>query len=108
MRKSTAPKKNMPQKQASPPPPPKPRIDPARLEEFLAARVTVKDGAKICDIQDGFLWETEGLQRYRINVWLQKDSGEKVIGASFFVHYDKNKKVITDKTIERKTENSRI
>lgn len=91
----------MPQKEIEPPPPPKPRIDPVRLEEFLSARVTVGQGAKIANITDGFLWESEGLQRYRINVWMLKDSGEQHIGASFFVHYDKNKKIITDKTLEK-------
>lgn len=106
MRKSTAPRKNMPQKQTSPPPR-KPRIDPARLEEFLASRVTVKEGAKIYDIRDGFLWEIDGLQRFRIDVWVEEGE-RRMIGSSFFVHYDKNKKVITDRTISKKSENRKI
>jgi hypothetical protein len=105
--KSTAPKKTMPQQEASPPSPPKPRIDPAPLEEFLAARVTVKEGAKIYDIRDGFLWEVEGVQRFRIDVWIEEGE-RKMIGSSFFVHYEKNKKVITDRTISKKSENFKI
>lgn len=104
MPKSTAPRKNMPKKEASPPSPPRLRIDPARLEEFLAARITVKDGVKICDVRDGFLWEAGGVQRFRIDIWFVEGE-QKVIGASFFVHYDKVKKIVTDKTIERNLKN---
>jgi hypothetical protein len=83
-----------------------PKLPQDILDNFLAEEILVKEISNVSRIRDNFLWEKNNIQRFRINVWIE----ERVEGRycpkvyikhSFFVHYNKETKQITDKTIEQ-------
>ena len=84
----------------------KPNIPHDILNEFLQDKILIKEIGNVYMIEDKYLWEKGDLIRYRINVWVE----EKIVGRycpkiyikhSFFVHYSKKNKTITDHTIEQ-------
>lgn len=77
------------------------------LNEFVESKVGYKDIAKIVSIKCHFLWSRDGIDRYRINVWIGKhldaeDLDVTNIGYSFFVHYDNDNETLEDHTIGSK------
>ena len=70
------------------------------VEDFLQDKLTIKEIANINMVKSHHLWN----DRYRINVWVNKDSDDlinsaKFIGKSYFVQYED--KVITDRTLSQ-------
>jgi hypothetical protein len=73
------------------------------LNEFVESKVGYKDLGKVTDIRQHFLWGRNNLDVYRINVWIEycneRDNiTAKKISHSFFVHFLKEEKILTDKT----------
>ncbi len=107
-------KKNKRSKKRKPSKPeaPKPTIPNEVLKEFLETRINVDDSANVTNITDRFLWESEDLQRYRVNVWMREEvenmyCDRNFIGYSWFLHYEPSTKTIIDKTIEPKPDDER-
>ena len=77
------------------------------LKDFLEEKIQLSKMHNVLQIVDGFLWEQAGVERYRINVW-KKESVEGYycdrvyISNSWFVHFDRAKKLIVDKTVAPK------
>lgn len=72
------------------------------LQEFIQQKISNEDKRNVTNITAGFLWEISGIQRHRINVWMQEEVEESIcpknyIGYSWFVHYC----VLTNTLIER-------
>ena len=92
---------------------PDPKIPVDILSEFLEEKVKVRDMPNVKKIDNNFLWEKNGTQRYRINVWVEEYQAGRYcpkvyIKYSFFVHYsasegkvNSKKKKIEDLTIEQ-------
>jgi hypothetical protein len=86
-------------------------IDAQTMKSFLEERLTLEEAVKVKNVEQCFLWNREGLERYRINVWMKKKyDGDLIveqvyIGKSYFLHYDSTTGEIEDKTIQ---ENSGI
>ena len=81
-----------------------PRIPKKILNEFLESKIKISELNNVSMIEDGFLWTGNKSQRYRINVWLSEElegmyCRKIYIGHSFFVHYNKETKEITDHTV---------
>ena len=86
----------------TPPKPPVPSIPRDILMEFLEEKIQISNVKDIAKINDGFAYEKNGIERYRIDVWIGKTVPNKFcrefnIEYSFWVHYDQAK--ITDKTL---------
>ena len=74
------------------------------LNEFVESSVNYKEIGKVVEIRDHFLWERDGLERHRINVWMEEyieawDLIVKKIGHSFFVSFDRAEKRLNNKTV---------
>lgn len=107
------PTRKKPLQAAAKPEPPKPTIPNELLKAFLEERITTEDAVKVTQVVDGFLWEKGDIQRYRINVWMKEPvegmfCDRNYIGESWFVHYDKKNKTLTDKTIEPKPKQEKV
>jgi len=91
-----------------------PAIDAQTMKSFLEGRLTLKEAVKVKNVEQCFLWNREGLERYRINVWMTKKyDGDLIaeqiyIGKSYFLHYDSTTGEIEDKTIQKKPESFKI
>jgi hypothetical protein len=68
------------------------------------------DGAEIVLIRDGFLWDKGGIERHRLDIfekYYPNGSGDdfcwtnRIDERSFFLHYNREEKTITDKTTGR-------
>lgn len=86
-----------------------PKLPKDKLDKFVQEKVNLRDGQYLLHIRDAFLWDVAGVERYRVDVWVEEDSEgclyrSNRIGASFFVHY-KMGGTIQDKTIEVSEEN---
>lgn len=84
--------------------PAKVAIPADQLSTFLRDKLTVGETAKINQVAQRMLWNKMGLERYRINVWAKDSSSDSFCDShyilrSFFVCYDRELSVITDKTI---------
>lgn len=82
-----------------------PKIQEEDLEHFVMNNIKKKDESKIDEIRQSFLWDRDGIERYRINVWTTNDSKDdifktKKIGYSFFVHFDVESGEIKDATVK--------
>jgi hypothetical protein len=82
----------------------KPSIPKTVLQEFLESKIKLSQVKNIKEIKCGFLWDRDGLQRYRINIWQEEHKDGQYcsrfyIGHSWFVHYCTRTKEIVDKTI---------
>ncbi len=87
----------------------KPQIPQEILKDFLEDKIKLSEVKNIKEIKCGFLWDRDGLQRYRINIWQEEHKDGQYcarfyIGHSWFVHYCTRTKEVTDKTIEPKPE----
>lgn len=85
---------------------PDPKIAVDVLESFLEEQVSLRDMINVKMVRDNFLWEKNGVQRYRINVWVEEYQKGRYcpkvyIKHSFFVRYTKKTKKIEDLTIEQ-------
>ena len=85
---------------------PDPKLPQDILSEFLDKEISVREIPNVTRIRDNFLWEKNGVQRFRINVWVEERIEGRYcpkvyIKHSFFVQYNKESKQITDKTIEQ-------
>lgn len=74
------------------------------LNEFIESKINYKEFGKVVDIRDSLLWDKDGLERHRINVWTEHhvdkwDIDIKKIGYSFFVSFDRKTKELVNKTI---------
>ena len=100
-RKKTIPQNKEPVKKE----PPKPTIPTEQVQEFLEGKLSLSTGARVTNIEAGYLWNQEGIEKYRINVWCEKrgDSDslcvQVFIGGSYFVHYNRKDGTITDRTL---------
>jgi hypothetical protein len=82
---------------------PNPTIPNELLKAFLDERISLADATKVTQVVDGFLWEKDNVQRYRVNVWMSEPvegmfCDRNYIGGSWFVHYNTKTKILTDKT----------
>jgi hypothetical protein len=82
----------------------KPQIPQEILKDFLEDKIKLSEVKNIKEIKCGFLWDRDGLQRYRINIWQEEHKDGQYcsrfyIGHSWFVHYCTRTKEIVDKTI---------
>jgi hypothetical protein len=80
----------------------KPTIPTETLEKFLLEKIKTPR-SKINNIHVGFLWEVDGVERYRINIWTKEKSEDSLslkdmIADSFFVHYNRKSDSIVDFT----------
>tara|TARA_R100000008_G_C3435185_1_gene91638 strand:+ start:132 stop:488 length:357 start_codon:yes stop_codon:yes gene_type:complete len=87
------------------PEPKKPQMPDKVLRNFLEEKVNLSTLNDISKIRAGFLWATETIERYRINVWQttyelgQFCPNTKIIH-SFFVHYYPEDQRVVNKTEE--------
>jgi len=91
------------------PPAANPKIPSEILESFLEDKIKLREMTNVKDVKCEFLWDRDGLQRYRINIWQEEYTDGQYcsrfyIGYSWFVHYCTRTKEITDKTIQPKQE----
>ncbi len=75
------------------------------------------DGAEIVKIRDGYLWSNGDIERHRLDIFEKHyPNGEKddycwtnrIGDRSFFLHYNREKNTITDKTTGRVEEDSKV
>lgn len=76
------------------------------LSDFLEEKIKVRDIPNVYRIKDNFLWEKNGVQRFRINVWVEEYQEGRYcpkiyIKHSFFVRFNKETEQVVDKTIEQ-------
>jgi len=83
-----------------------PTIDAQTMKSFLEDDLTLDEAVKVKNVEQCFLWDREGLERYRINIWMTKKyDGDLIveqsyIGKSYFLHYDSTTGEIENKTIQ--------
>jgi hypothetical protein len=87
----------------------KPQVPKEVLYNFLEDKIKISQVRNIKDVKCEFLWDRDGLQRYRINIWQEEYTDGQYcsrffIGYSWFVHYCTRTKEITDKTIQPRQE----
>lgn len=92
--------------------PKNPSIPKKKLDEFINGKM-LKDSAYFTRVDCHFLWESGGVERFRINIWVEKDVKGAVypqnyIEHSFFVHYDGMTGEINDKTVTKTGSYSRF
>lgn len=85
---------------------PDPKMPQDILSDFLEEKIKVRDIPNVYKIKDNFLWEKDGVQRYRINVWVEEYEDGRYcpkiyIKHSFFVRFNKETEQVVDKTIEQ-------
>jgi hypothetical protein len=75
------------------------------------------DGAEIVKIRDGYLWSNGNIERHRLDIFEKYYPNGKTddfcwtnrIGErSFFLHYNREKKTVTDKTTGRVEEETKV
>ena len=108
----TKTKKKKVQEYKEPPKPPSPTIPNDILKAFLDRHVKTGDASNITQITDGFLWKVEGVERYRVNVWMKRDvegqyCHDNYIGYTWFLHYNRADQTLTDKTTGRVKEDKK-
>lgn len=94
---------------------PKPSRDAPRKNEipdkilnpFLDREIGLSELDDISLVRAAFLWETGGIERYRINVWRKSYHEDRIcpkvqIIHSFFVHYYPEEQRIANKTTPSK------
>ena len=91
---------------------PSPTIPNGILKTFLDRHVTLADAVDITQVTDGFLWEKGGIERYRVNVWMKQEvegqfCNNNYIGYSWFMHFNREKEILTDKTTGQTNENDK-
>ena len=91
-----------------PPTPPSPKLPQAILDEFLKGNIDLPEGASLGQIKAGFLFDKNGIERYRIDVWASEPlpnmfTKRHYIANSWYVIYDQEK--ITDKTLGEYVDN---
>jgi hypothetical protein len=91
------------------PKPKKPEIPKKILKEFLEEQCKFSTLKDISDVKAGFLWEVDGIQRYRINIWKSTYEGgnfcpSTTIPYSWFVHYYPDEQMVVNKTTGDKDE----
>ena len=72
------------------------------LKSFLNREIGLSELDNISKIRAAFLWDVEGVERYRIDVWQKTYHEDRIfpsvkIKYSFFVHYYPEKQVIKEK-----------
>lgn len=82
----------------------KPKIPQDYLTSFIESKTTIAQAVYFSRTDCTFLWESGGIQRFRINIWVEKDTAGAIypttyIDQSFFVHYDKLTGEVIDKTV---------
>jgi hypothetical protein len=85
---------------------PDPKLPKEVFTKFLEDKISISEISNVCRVRDNFLWEKNGVQRFRINVWVEEYEELKYcpkvyIKHSFFVRYNKETKELTDHTIEQ-------
>jgi hypothetical protein len=97
-----------------------PRPEPSKKEKakqmipedelmFWVEKNVDMEGANIVKIRDGYLWTQGDLERHRLDIFEKYEiegEGEfcwtnRIAERTFFLHYDRSNKVITDKTTGR-------
>jgi len=75
------------------------------LDEFLESKINLSKISNFKWVKSYYLWESNNVQRYRINIWTEIDknrNGDIIkgnsISHSFFVHFDTEEMIIIDKT----------
>jgi|15BtaG_2_1085339.scaffolds.fasta_scaffold01340_9 hypothetical protein len=81
-----------------------PHIPSEVLTKFLEEKLTLGEAAKINQVARHYLWNEINTEYWRINVWAKDSSAKsfcpsRYVLRSFFVCYDREFSVITDKTI---------
>ena len=71
------------------------------LKSFLNREIGLSELDNISKIRAAFLWDVEGVERYRIDVWQKTYHKDRIfpsvkIKYSFFVHYYPEKQAIKD------------
>lgn len=73
------------------------------MENFLNDKIKLDMLSNVFMVKSHFLWDSsDGIERYRINVWMEEDVeglnfGRNYIGHSFFVKYNvKKNKILKD------------
>jgi hypothetical protein len=84
----------------------KPKIPQDCLTSFIESKTTSAQAVYFNRIDCTFLWESGDVQRFRINIWVEKNVEGSIyphnyIGHSFFVHYDKLNGEVIDKSVGR-------
>ena len=91
-----------------PPTPPSPKLPEGILNEFLKGKIDLPEGASLGQVNAGFLFDKNGIERYRIDVWVSEPlphmfTKRHYIAHSWYVTYDQEK--ITDRTLGSVVEN---
>lgn len=102
----TKAEKNTQKHNVKPKKPHKPTIPNDILKVFLDRNVTREDVKNITQVKDEFLWEKNGVERYRVNIWMEKRiegafCNRIYIGYTWFLHYNRKEQTIADKTLGR-------
>jgi hypothetical protein len=74
------------------------------LSTFLEEKLTPEESAKVNRVAKGHLWSKGEVERYRINLWAKDSSADSFCDShyilkSFFVCYDREFSVLSDKTL---------
>ena len=76
---------------------------------WIEQNVDIPAGTNIVKIRDGYLWSKGDIERHRLDIFEKYEiegEGEfcwtnRIAERSFFLHYNKETKTITDKTVGR-------
>lgn len=82
----------------------KPRIPYQLLRDWIEERIS--DFYSLDEVCDEYLWTDKKIEVYRVDAWAERwveDSLSKYIKYSWFLHYNKKKKLIIDQTIREKS-----
>ncbi len=73
------------------------------MENFLNDKIKLDTLSNVFMVKSHFLWDSsDGIERYRINVWMEEDVeglnfGRNYIGHSFFVKYNtEDREILND------------
>ena len=83
------------------------------LKSFLNREIGLSELDNISKIRAAFLWDVEGVERYRIDIWQKTYHEDRIfpsvkIKYSFFVHYYPEKQVVKDIPDEPKSKKRRL
>lgn len=81
------------------------KINPKVLNKWLSDTMHVDEIENVVRVDVINLWSIGSIERYRINVWIEEKFENCVylrnrIANSWFVHYDRSKEKIVNKTIK--------
>lgn len=81
-----------------------PKIPLDKLNKFIDQNVPTKPASSNVSPDCRFLWESGDIQRFRLNIWVDKSSAdrtyrEQYIEESFFLHYNKKSGEVINRTI---------